>query len=281
MMKNRWVVLGLVAILALLGGLLVSTLYLPQDAQVRREGAEQGPPAGEQAPEPREGGRESASDGEQAMRAPPRAGLEPGRDFLVRDTVEGPGYGMYSYILFGSRPNEATRERYRRTIEAYLAFPGIRALEPFFSRDQINAIYLPVKVRPGDDRGVDSVLHEYDYSRARYLLTGVPGPNPTGPYLLSSPVPILEQDDYPEEVFWQDLSSVPPGLVRVWVRKFLTESSYEEGFRGDWKEDWTLKVRTAIAQAAEGFPEVRASLSSMASWVTTLTAAPAGNDSTG
>ena len=43
-----------------------------------------------------------------------------GRTLLVNGHKEAKDYGLYSYLLFGSRPNDATGERYSEAIKAYL-----------------------------------------------------------------------------------------------------------------------------------------------------------------
>src|SRR5439155_10381933 len=65
----------------------------------------------------------------------PRHPLETGRSFLVGEQAEEKGYGLYSYLLFGSPPSDATRARYLRAIEAYLEkIPSVTSLEKSISR---------------------------------------------------------------------------------------------------------------------------------------------------
>src|SRR2546425_1308109 len=50
----------------------------------------------------------------------PPGGRETGRAFLIAEQPEEKGYGLYSYLLFGTPPSEATRERYLNLIATYL-----------------------------------------------------------------------------------------------------------------------------------------------------------------
>lgn len=195
---------------------------------------------------------------------------EPGRAYLTADSVEPPDYGLYSYILFAAPPTDATHARYESTVRAYLNIPTIASLERDLQKQQINATFIPVDSTPSADN-VESILNRYDYARARVILRILPGSNTTGPYLVSSTLPVLASDTLPREVFWQDLGSVPPQLIGLWVEEFFYESASPEGYRGDWKESWTLRVRTAIAQAAEGWPKVKGALDEYMSWVRTVT----------
>ena len=55
-----------------------------------------------------------------AQSPPVRGSRETGRAFLLSDQAETTGYGLYSYLLLGSRPTAATRERHLKSIAEYL-----------------------------------------------------------------------------------------------------------------------------------------------------------------
>jgi hypothetical protein len=74
---------------------------------------------------------------------------------LLSGAKEKPDYGLYSYILFGSRPTDASRsERYLKTLEAYVSLAeSIASLEASgIARHRLNITYLPVhqRARSGD-----------------------------------------------------------------------------------------------------------------------------------
>src|SRR5215475_12461906 len=82
-------------------------------------------------------------------RLPTRGNRETGRSFLVSGEPETTGYGLYSYLLLGSPPTAANRERYLKAIEEYLRFPDLTRLETFnLAYRTLNVTYLPIKVSP-------------------------------------------------------------------------------------------------------------------------------------
>src|SRR5712692_7203729 len=54
----------------------------------------------------------------------PPGGRETGRAFLIGEQPEAKGYGLYSYLLFGTPPTEATRERYLNLIAGRFGWRG-------------------------------------------------------------------------------------------------------------------------------------------------------------
>ena len=190
---------------------------------------------------------------------PPR---ETGRAFLVGNQPEDRGYGLYSYLLFGSPPTDITRNRYRAAITTYLELiPARIALEEFLPRDQLNITYLPLKVHPPErlspKEHTDWILQYYNYTRARVLLSALPGTHREGPYIASSPKPLSSAKLLFGPYLYQDLSSVPPRLVELWVKEFLNQVGQERFEKKRIVEQLVLKLRTAIAILAEGLPEVQ------------------------
>ena len=126
-----------------------------------------------------------------------------GRAFLVQGKTEEAGYGLYSYVLLGSRPtDEPTRARYLSTITAYLRLSDVvDLLEALNDKQQINITYIPVKTAPGTDilsklKDPDEkkyaevaawVLREYHFERAEALLKKLDGDHLDGPSFPSGP----------------------------------------------------------------------------------------------
>src|SRR5262245_5165938 len=190
---------------------------------------------------------------------PPR---ETGRAFLVGAQPEDRGYGLYSYLLFGSPPTDNTRDRYRAAIITYLELiPARTAIEEFLPRHQLNITYLPIKVNPPEDLSLKEhtewILTYYNYTRARVLLGALPGIHREGPYIASSPKPLSSAELLSGSYLYQDLSSVPPSLVQLWIKEFLNQAGQEHFEKKRVVEQLVLKLRTAIAVLAEGLPEVR------------------------
>lgn len=84
----------------------------------------------------------------QPSQAPPRTLT--GRELLVRSFPESAGYGLYSYVLFGSTPNDVNRSRYESAFKAFFqTLEEVRQLEGAgMSRQRLNITYLPVANAP-------------------------------------------------------------------------------------------------------------------------------------
>lgn len=210
---------------------------------------------------------------------PTRGNRETGRSLLLSNEVETIGYGLYSYLLFGSRPTAASRERYLKAIEEYLKFPDIARLETFnASRRTLNITYLPVLAVPGRqilDRLADEhyneaaewILKQYDYERARVLLRGLPGGQREGPYIVSFLKPPTWSGSPARPYLYQDQSSVPPHLVSLWTKEFLNQAAQEQFWQERTAVQLVLKLRTAIGILAVALPEPKKSLDHWITWV--------------
>ena len=210
---------------------------------------------------------------------PTRGDRETGRSFLLPNEVETLGYGLYSYLLFGSPPTTASRERYLKAIEEYLKFPDIARLETFnTSRRTLNITYLPVFAVPARqilDRLSDErygevsewILKHYDYERARVLLRGVPGSQREGPYIVSFLKPPTWSGSPARPYLYQDQSSVPPHLVSLWAKEFLNQAAQEQFWQERTAVQLVLKLRTTIGILASALPESRKSLDHWIAWV--------------
>lgn len=196
-------------------------------------------------------------------------GRETGWSFLQKGEKEKEGYGLYSYLLLGSRPNDATRERYIKAIDAYLRLiPDITSLEEAIPLRELNVAYVPITTSP-PERGVSTewVLNNYDYVRARALLRGLPGELRDGPYIVSFLKPHGASATPSRPYLYQDLSSVPPSLVELWLKEFLNQAAQERFWEGRTTAQLALKLRTTIGILAMGLPEVRKALDSWISLV--------------
>ena len=192
---------------------------------------------------------------------------------------ETTGYGLYSYLLLGSPPTAASRERYLKAIEEYLRFPDLTRLETFnIPYRTLNITYLPIKVapeRPVLDQLTDErygevaawILKQYDYERARVLLKNLPGSHREGPYFLSVLTPPSWDHPPSRPYLYQDQSAVPPHLVSLWAREFLNQAAQEQFWQERTVAHFALKLRTSIGILATGLPEVRKALDYWIAWV--------------
>jgi len=199
----------------------------------------------------------------------PQAVRETGRGFLTKETKEKAGYGLYSYLLLGARPDESNQERTLETIQAYLdVIDEVGALvEAGVADAQLNVTYLPV-VAASFGRDASAVLANYDYARARALLGRLPGKRRNGIYFVSSLQALSGFSTGP--LLIQDLSKVPSepkDLIRWWVRAFLNQCAQERFWKPKTGEQLALRTRTIVATIAEGLPEIRKSVKDWIAWL--------------
>jgi hypothetical protein len=207
-----------------------------------------------------------------------RGNRETGRSFLLPNQVEERGFGLFSYILLGSRPNTGNRERYLKTLEEYLRFPDIARFEIFNApRRTLNITYLPTIGLPGKDildrladehyrETAEWMLKRYDYERARLLLRGLPGNSRDGPYIVSFLRPPNWSDAPSRPYLYQDQSSMPPELASLWMKEFLNQAAQEKFWEARTAAQFALKLRTSLRVIATGLPEVRKALDEWIAW---------------
>lgn len=211
---------------------------------------------------------------------PLRGDRETGRSFLLPNAAEENGYGLYSYLLLGSRPTAASRERYLRAIEEYLRFPDITRLENFKPpRRTLNITYLPLQAFPSREiekqladekygEVAEWVLKQYDFERARVLLKGLPGDLREGPYIVSfSKAPKWNGAAHSRPYLFQDQSAVPPHIVSLWAKEFLNQAAQEQFWEERTAIQLVLKLRTAIGIMAAALPDPKKSLVNWIAWV--------------
>ncbi len=196
-------------------------------------------------------------------------GRETGWSFLVTGETEGKGYGLYSYLLLGSLSGDASRERYRKAIEAYLGLiPDILSLEQYIPRQELNVTYLPLTIPPPEGTvSPDWVLENYDYARARSLLAALPGSLRDGPYFVSFLRPTSWAAAPTGRYLFQDLSRTPAHLVSLWAKEFFNQAAQERFWEERTARQLVLKLRTTIGILAVGLPDVRKAVDDWIAWV--------------
>jgi hypothetical protein len=193
-----------------------------------------------------------ASSASALVRLQGRAYLEPGEQ-------EQPGFGLYSYLLFGSPANDHTRDRYLEAIKAWLEViedvdHGV--LDP----QSYNVTYVPIKNKPPPKPTAQWVLDNYDFARAARILRSVPGDHLHGPYIISHRYPVRGDSLLTEQYLYQDMSFVEPRIVLPWIKLFLAQSSAPRYWEADQIDLWVLRLRNGIAIAAITLPDVAESL---------------------
>jgi hypothetical protein len=199
------------------------------------------------------------------LRGSPR---ESGWSFLFQGKTEQAGYGLYSYLLFGSPPSSAARDHYLKAIEAYVELvPNIRSLEAYIARPELNITYLPITVPLWSAISPERLLEQYDYARARFLLRALPGTHRDGPYIVSALKPLSGTGTLSDPYLYQDLSSVPPHLVSVWVKEFLNQAAQERFWEKRTTEQFALKLRRTVGTLALGLPDVLKASETWVAWI--------------
>jgi hypothetical protein len=205
-----------------------------------------------------------------SVEAAPAEKRKSARAYLVMGSKEDPGYGLYSYLLFGSPPTDSARARYLKAIQAYLTLiqtvTDMRAYKP---ASKLNITYLPVKVRPPDSPSADWLLANYDFARGRILLDLLSPRYQTGPYFISALTPLSGVEAIPHDHLFQDLSLVPAepeDLLSWWIRAFLNQAAQEQFWQPQTGELLALKLRTIISVEAAALPEVQRQLASWIAW---------------
>ncbi len=218
-------------------------------------------------------------------------------DFLASTQTEKEGYGLYSYILFGARPESLTSDRWRRYYEAivaYLDIPAVGEVSRTVPPAGTNVTFLPVALAESElpaagltpyqfrfdahrleihtalhqASGRDSSYHNsingttaclltgnYDYARAQGLLALLPDSHMEGPYIISVAEPLSRTRALPAQYLYQDLSSVPPELIRLWVKEFMAQAQENEFWKTRSKDQFVLRLRTAIGVASQQIPD--------------------------
>ena len=193
----------------------------------------------------------------------PEVKRETGRSFLVKGAREAGGYGLYSYLLLGSPPSDAMRDRYLKILQAYLGI--INDINDFgeyvTSREKLNITFLPIGAQAEDNATAAWLVEHYDYARARVYLDLLPGSRRDGIYLVSCSKPLSEGANPP--YLLQDLSTIPvtpEDLASPWVREFLNQAAQDRFWEPRTMDNLILKLRTTIAVLAIGLPDVQNSL---------------------
>ena len=200
----------------------------------------------------------------------PAPSRETGTSWLLPEREEVPEYGLYSYLLLGSPPTDASRERYLKTLEAFWGLiPEIARLEQYIPRRELNIAYLPLRIAPEGTRSPEWLLANYDFARARSLLRFLPGNTREGPYIISALKPMGASSSSAPAGPWlfQNLSRVPPHLVASWVKEFLNQAAQERFWEEHRAEALARRLRLTVGILSLGLPEVRKGVDDWIAWV--------------
>ena len=99
------------------------------------------------------------------------------------------------------------------------------------------------------------LVGNYDYARAQGLLALLPNSHMEGPYIISVAEPLSTARGLPPQYLYQDLSSVPPELTRLWVKEFMAQAQENEFWKTRSKDQFVLRLRTAIGMMSQQIPD--------------------------
>jgi hypothetical protein len=196
------------------------------------------------------------------------------REFLAYGQPEGQGYGLYSYVLFATPPENAARAAlYLETIKAYLRITRMldQSAGGYVPRWQLSVTYMPVRFQPpfdvsgappgqpAQEANLDPaagwILQNYDYERAQYLLQAIAASPVGGPYIVSYRTPLTSAvRPVTADFVFQDMSRVEPHIVPTWMNEFLRLSVEPRFWERESLEGWSVRLRTTLAQAAAVWP---------------------------
>ena len=194
----------------------------------------------------------------------------PGSTRRVRSVVllplkkEGENFGLYSYMLLGSKPNASNQDRYKAFLKAFTdTVTAYDALSGQLPRQQLNIAYIPLLDEPPALFDEQWILDHYDYGRARLILESIPGAHAgDGPYIVSSDHPLTGLGTPPSRFLFEDLSTVPLPIVKFWVNQFRVQTA-QARWDGATLSGVALHIRTGIEIVANAYPEVRDSIASL------------------
>jgi hypothetical protein len=212
------------------------------------------------------GARPHGSEPKSATLAPEVLHRDTGRAFLLPHQREAAGYGLYSYLLFGTPPSDASHDRYLQAICAYLTIPPIAGMEQYIPRGKLNITYLPIATQPSARPTPEWVLDHYDYDRARALIDRIDGTHQDGPYIVSVLRPLPDTRLAAVHYLYQDLSSIPPNVILLWVKEFLAQVEQDRFWEERATEHFVLVLRTNIARVARAWPPVHSAVTLLINW---------------
>ena len=77
-----------------------------------------------------------------------------------------------------------------------------------------------------------------------------------GPYIVSARIPLTDARALPAEYLFQDLSTVPPNVVGLWVRQFKAQAAQERFWETQTKDQFVLSLRAYIARGGEQVSQI-------------------------
>jgi hypothetical protein len=181
--------------------------------------------------------------------------LQNGLDEQIAD--EPAGYGLYSYLLFGSN-SLVNMEKRLAASDAYLRHfsqanaPNVRGAP----RRQLNLFQAPLRNEKSrddlsKDGGAQAMVEDYDYQLARLLLNKIDR-GESGIYIVTYFEPLSHAKVIDEKkLLVQDLSFVSKNLIELWILEFRRQVRQQPYWDQRTFRDVMLRVRTTLPFVAD------------------------------
>lgn len=194
---------------------------------------------------------------------------------LLRKDPEERGYGLYSYLLFGSPPlDDDSREKYIAALQSISSLqPTSGMLNYGFTRQNLNITYVPltkavvIESHPTDRATAIALLNAYNFQRARLLIDKVNSDLRGGPYIISVSTPLSLDSHTPDKFLFQDLSSATPKVVQSWVLIFESESAKPNFWEPDQASRFVANLRSVVdVTAHQIMPNMPSRIAELIGW---------------
>lgn len=136
------------------------------------------------------------------------------RNYLLQDTIEAKGYGLYSYVLFSRKSTDAKEsQRYLMVHRAFRTLHRQKDLayalrDSLITAQNLNMTYWPLQIASGDSLYTMDKLEElpdsseffverYDFARADLIVKKYKDLKSRGPFLVSSFYPLSHLQSMP------------------------------------------------------------------------------------
>ncbi len=191
--------------------------------------------------------------------------------FLESGQQEESGFGLYTYILFKSRPTALNKSLYLEMISQILRRTS--KLDKHKDRDtpknELNVSYFLIqtaapKVQMKPEAMAEWILEHYDYRRAGKIMRKASVLEQNGPLLLSTFQPLTSSaTQIDSNILMQNFSKIPSDrthLIHAWVDTFFNHASIPKKWDDASLSQLVLDLRTGIARAARIMPLIQESL---------------------
>jgi hypothetical protein len=185
----------------------------------------------------------------------PRAGSKiMTKVLLPRGGVEPSGYGLYSYLLFGSSSEAGRSKRYAASRAYCKNFPELSEALGVFKPIDVNVFSVPTNDRAPRDtycKDAEKLVDDYyDYTLAKRLLQDV-GLEGDGIYLVACERPILGGSCDPKKTLVVDLTTVKESLSELCVLEFRRQTRKKETWNDTSLRKLVFELRKKLPDIAE------------------------------